>query len=58
MFVHLQKAPEQFELVKVKLGQGDLIQVVVTEGLSAGQILALNPPDVTRTSKEERKKEQ
>jgi HlyD family secretion protein len=58
MFVYLQKAPGQFEPVKVKLGQGDLIQVVVTEGLSAGQMLALNPPDVSRASKEESKKEQ
>jgi HlyD family secretion protein len=58
MFVYLQKAPGEFEPVKVKLGQGDLIQVVVTEGLSAGQMLALNPPDVSRGSKEESKKEQ
>jgi HlyD family secretion protein len=58
MFVYLQKAPGQFEPVKVKLGQGDLIQVVVTEGLSAGQRLALNPPDVTREPKEENKKGQ
>jgi HlyD family secretion protein len=58
MFVYLQKAPGEFESVKVKLGQGDLIQVVVTEGLSAGQILALNPPDVSREPKEESKKEQ
>jgi HlyD family secretion protein len=58
MFVYLQKAPGEFEPVKVKLGQGDLIQVVVTEGLSAGQMLALNPPDVSRETKEESKKEQ
>jgi HlyD family secretion protein len=58
MFVYLQKAPGEFEPVKVKLGQGDLIQVVVTEGVRAGQILALNPPDVSRASKEESKKEQ
>jgi HlyD family secretion protein len=58
LFVHVQTGPGKFEPVKVKLGQGDLIQVVVTEGLSAGQILALNPPDVKRESKEENKKEQ
>jgi multidrug efflux pump subunit AcrA (membrane-fusion protein) len=46
----------QFEPVKVKLGQGDLIQVVVTEGLQAGQWLALNPPDIKRESKDEAKK--
>jgi RND family efflux transporter MFP subunit len=55
--VYVRKAPEQFEAVKVKLGQGDLIQVVVTEGLQAGQELALNPPDVKRESKDENKKE-
>ncbi len=44
----VQKAPGQFEPVPVKLGQGDLAQVVVTEGLQAGQVLALNPPDVKR----------
>ncbi len=43
---YIQKGPNQFEPVPVKLGQGDLIQVVVTEGLQAGQVLALNPPDV------------
>jgi hypothetical protein len=42
--------------VKVKLGQGDLIQVVVTEGLQPGQSLALNPPDVKRESKDQDKK--
>jgi len=57
-FVHVQKSPGQFEPVKVKLGQGDLIQVVVTEGLQPGQIVALNPPDVRResTSKGEKAK--
>src|SRR5262245_44681471 len=44
--VYVRKSPGQFEPVKVKLGQGDLIQVVVTEGLQAGQTLALNPPDL------------
>ena len=55
--VYVQKSPGQFEPMKVKLGQGDLIQVVVTEGLQAGQPLALNPPDVKRDSKDESKKE-
>ncbi|HZF37932.1 MAG TPA: HlyD family efflux transporter periplasmic adaptor subunit [Blastocatellia bacterium] len=54
--VYVRKSPGQFEPVKVKLGQGDLIQVVVTEGLQAGQSLALNPPDVKRESKDEDKK--
>jgi multidrug efflux pump subunit AcrA (membrane-fusion protein) len=43
---YIQKGPNRFEAVPVKLGQGDLIQVVVTEGLQPGQVLALNPPDV------------
>jgi HlyD family secretion protein len=55
LFVHVQTGPGKFQPVKVKLGQGDLIQVVVTEGLKAGQILALNPPDLRRESKEEKK---
>jgi multidrug efflux pump subunit AcrA (membrane-fusion protein) len=54
--VYIRAAAGQFEPVKVKLGQGDLIQVVVTEGLQAGQTLALNPPDVKRESKDEGKK--
>ncbi|HKX26677.1 MAG TPA: HlyD family efflux transporter periplasmic adaptor subunit [Blastocatellia bacterium] len=52
LFVYVQQAPGQFDLTKVKLGQGDLIQVVVTEGLKAGQMLALNPPDVKREAKD------
>jgi hypothetical protein len=28
------------------LGQGDLVQVTITEGLRPGQVIALNPPDV------------
>ncbi len=55
--VYVVKGPGEFEPVKVKLGQGDMIQVVVTEGLQAGQVLALNPPDVKRETKEEAKKE-
>src|SRR5215470_1046109 len=55
--VYVRRSPGQFEPLKVKLGQGDLIQVVVTEGLQAGQSLALNPPDVKRESKDESKKD-
>jgi multidrug efflux pump subunit AcrA (membrane-fusion protein) len=44
--VYVQRAPGKFEPVPVTLGQGNVIQVVVTEGLEAGQIFALNPPDV------------
>jgi HlyD family secretion protein len=47
-FLAYVQARGQFTPVTVKLGQGDLIQVVVTEGLHAGQTLALNPPDVRR----------
>jgi multidrug efflux pump subunit AcrA (membrane-fusion protein) len=46
--VYIQKAPNKFEAASVKLGAGDMIQVVVIEGLAPGQILALNPPDVRR----------
>jgi len=46
--VYINPAPGKFEAVKVKLGQGDLIQVVVTDGLKPGQMLALNPPDIKR----------
>lgn len=56
-FVYIVKGAGQFEPVKVKLGQGDMIQVVVTEGLQTGQTLALNPPDVKRETKDEAKKE-
>src|SRR3989442_532500 len=42
----VQKGPNQFDTVPVTLGQGDSAQVVVTDGLSAGQVLALNPPDL------------
>lgn len=55
--VYIVKGAGQFEPVKVKLGQGDMIQVVVTEGLQAGQTLALNPPDVKRETKDEAKKD-
>ncbi len=55
--VYVQSRPGVFEPVKVKLGQGDLIQVVVSEGLERGQVLALNPPDVRRSTKAESKTE-
>ena len=55
--VYVVKGPGEFEPVKVKLGQGDMIQVVVTEGLQTGQVLALNPPDVKRETKDEAKKD-
>jgi RND family efflux transporter MFP subunit len=54
--VFTRQSTGQHEAVKVKLGQGDLIQVVVTEGLQAGQTIALNPPDVKRESKDPRAK--
>ena len=44
-------APDKYEPRTVKLGQGDLAQVVITEGLQRGQIIALNPPDLKRESK-------
>ncbi|MBI1763297.1 MAG: HlyD family efflux transporter periplasmic adaptor subunit [Acidobacteria bacterium] len=50
----VQKAAGQFDPVPVKLGQGDLAQVVVTEGLRAGQVLALNPPDVKRDGEKDK----
>ena len=43
---YVQTAPGKFEPTTVTLGQGNVIQVVVTEGLESGQVLALNPPDV------------
>jgi multidrug efflux pump subunit AcrA (membrane-fusion protein) len=42
----IQTGPGKFEPTPVTLGQGNVIQVVVTEGLESGQVLALNPPDV------------
>ena len=53
---YIQRAPGQFEPVPVTLGQGDLIQVVVTEGLEAEMILALNPPDMKQGFSERLKK--
>lgn len=46
LMAYVNTGPNRFEPVTVALGQGDMIQVVVTEGLTAGQTLALNPPDV------------
>jgi HlyD family secretion protein len=54
----VQKGLNQFESVPVTLGQGDAAQVVVTGGLEAGQVLALNPPDLKQDfSKKEKKSE-
>jgi HlyD family secretion protein len=53
---YLLRAPGQFDSVPITLGQGDLIQVVVTEGLEAGQVLALNPPDVKQSFNQKSKK--
>ncbi len=47
-FAYVRKTSAKFEPVPVRLGQGDLVQVVVTNGLQAGQILALHPPDLHR----------
>jgi len=44
--VYVQNGAARFDPVAVTLGQGDAAQVVVTGGLTAGQVLALNPPDV------------
>lgn len=46
--VYVKNGTGEFEETRVALGQGDLIQVGVTEGLSPGQVIALNPPDVKR----------
>ena len=43
---YIQTGPGKFDATPVTLGQGNVIQVVVTEGLESGQVLALNPPDV------------
>jgi hypothetical protein len=53
---YVQKGLDQFDALPVTLGQGDAAQVVVTEGLEAGQVLALNPPDLKQDfSKKARK---
>jgi HlyD family secretion protein len=46
--VYVRKSPNRFEPASVRLGAGDVIQAVVTEGLEPGQVFALNPPDVKR----------
>ena len=48
LIVFVEKGPNRFEPISVTVGQGDLIQVVATQGLEAGQVIALNPPDVKR----------
>jgi multidrug efflux pump subunit AcrA (membrane-fusion protein) len=53
--VYIQKEANQFAPVPITLGQGDLAQVVVTEGLQPAQVLALNPPDVKREVSSEAK---
>lgn len=54
--VWIQKESGKFEPTPVKTGQGDVAQVVITEGLQAGQILALNPPDVKRETRNDKEK--
>ena len=49
--IFVKTAPDKYEPRNVKLGQGDLAQVVVTEGLQRGQVIALNPPDLKRETK-------
>jgi multidrug efflux pump subunit AcrA (membrane-fusion protein) len=53
---YIQKGLNQFEPVPVNLGQGNAAQVVVTDGLDAGQVLALNPPDVRQGFSQKSKK--
>jgi multidrug efflux pump subunit AcrA (membrane-fusion protein) len=45
-FAYVQRSANRFEPVPVTLGRGDLIQVIVQDGLEPGHVLALNPPDV------------
>jgi len=52
----VQKGQAQFEAVPVSLGQGDAAQVVATGGLEAGQVLALNPPDLKQDFSRKAKK--
>src|SRR6185503_7459082 len=52
----VQNGLNQFDALPVTLGQGDAAQVVVTEGLEAGQILALNPPDLKQDFSKRAKK--
>ena len=50
------RTPAEFEAVHVTLGQGDAAQVVVTGGLEAGQVVALNPPDLKQDFSHKAKK--
>lgn len=52
----VQKGDGQFDTLPVTLGQGDAAQVVVTGGLEAGQVLALNPPDLKQDFSQKAKK--
>ena len=52
----VQKGQGHFEALPVTLGQGDTAQVVVTEGLEAGEVLALNPPDLKTDFSQKAKK--
>ena len=52
----VQNGLNQFEALPVTLGQGDAAQVVVTSGLEAGQVLALNPPDLKQDFSNKAKK--
>ena len=52
----VQKGQGRFEALPVTLGQGDTAQVVVTEGLEAGEVLALNPPDLKTDFSQKSKK--
>ena len=52
----VQKGITQFEAMPVTLGQGDAARVVVTGGLEAGQVLALNPPDLKQDFSQKAKK--
>lgn len=47
---YVVRGPNAFDPVPVTLGQGDLVRVVVADGLKPGQILALNLPDVQNPS--------
>lgn len=53
---YVQKGSSQFEPLPITLGQGDAAQVVVTEGLEAGQVVALNPPDLKQDFSQKAKK--
>jgi len=53
---YVQKGSNEFDHVPITFGQGDSAQVVVTDGLSAGQVLALNPPDVKQDFSKKAKK--